>query len=138
MVEDDYDGELRYDRRPVGALQGSAPERVLYVGTASRMLGPALRLGWAVLPDGWIDEVTRAQDVATQGLDVTSQLTFASFLNSYAYDRLVRSGARRTADGSPSWSPSWPRAAPSPRPASPPAATSWSRCRTAPASSRRC
>ena len=44
-----------------------------------------------MLPDGWVADVTRAQDVATQGLDVTSQLTFATFLDSYAYDRLVRS-----------------------------------------------
>ncbi len=50
LVEDDYDGELRYDRRPVGALQGLARERVLYIGTASRTLAPALRLGWIVVP----------------------------------------------------------------------------------------
>ena len=50
LVEDDYDGELRYDRRPVGALQGLARERVIYIGTASRTLAPALRLGWLVVP----------------------------------------------------------------------------------------
>jgi GntR family transcriptional regulator/MocR family aminotransferase len=91
VIEDDYDGELRYDRRPVGALQGTAPDHVAYVGTASKILGPGIRLGWAVLPEGWARDVRRVQAVTTQGLDVTSQLTFAAFLESYSYDRLVRS-----------------------------------------------
>lgn len=50
VVEDDYDGEFRYDRQPVGAMQGIAPDQVVYVGTASQTLGPALRLAWVVLP----------------------------------------------------------------------------------------
>ena len=50
MVEDDYDGEFRYDRHPVGALQGLAPDRVVYAGTASKTLAPGLRLAWLVLP----------------------------------------------------------------------------------------
>jgi GntR family transcriptional regulator/MocR family aminotransferase len=50
VIEDDYDGKFRYDRQPVGALQGLAPDHVLYLGTASKSLTPALRLGWMVLP----------------------------------------------------------------------------------------
>ncbi len=50
IIEDDYDGEFRYDRHPVGALQGIAPDRVVYVGTTSKTLGAGLRVGWLVLP----------------------------------------------------------------------------------------
>jgi GntR family transcriptional regulator/MocR family aminotransferase len=52
VLEDDVDAEFRYDRAPVGALQGLAPERVVYLGSTSRTLAPALRLGWAVAPRG--------------------------------------------------------------------------------------
>lgn len=51
IIEDDYDAEYRYDREPVGTLQGLAPERVIYGGSASKTLAPALRLGWLLLPD---------------------------------------------------------------------------------------
>ena len=47
VLEDDYDSEYRYDRAPVGTLQRLAPDRVVYLGTASKTLAPALRLGWA-------------------------------------------------------------------------------------------
>jgi GntR family transcriptional regulator/MocR family aminotransferase len=93
VIEDDYDGELRYDRRPVGSLQGTAPDVVAYVGTASKILGPGVRLGWCVVPDDWVAAVAGVQAVTTFGLDVTAQLTFARFLDGYDYDRLVR--ARR-------------------------------------------
>src|SRR5215468_5095207 len=69
IVEDDYDGEFRYDRQPVGALQGMAPDRVIYVGTASKTLGPALRLAWLVLPDRLVERVVAAKlhtDVHTE------------------------------------------------------------------------
>ena len=50
VIEDDYDAEYRYDRHPAGAIQGLAPERVVYCGTTSKSLAPGLRLGWIVVP----------------------------------------------------------------------------------------
>ncbi|CAM5401332.1 GntR family transcriptional regulator [Streptomyces narbonensis] len=61
VLEDDYDGEFRYDRQPVGALQGLDPERVVYLGTASKSLAPGLRLGWMVVPEGLVGEVVAAE-----------------------------------------------------------------------------
>ncbi|WP_329052994.1 PLP-dependent aminotransferase family protein [Streptomyces violaceus] len=89
VLEDDYDGEFRYDRQPVGALQGLDPDRVIYLGTASKSLAPGLRLAWMVLPPGLAEEVTAAKGgVDTCG--VLDQLTLAEFLASGAFDRHVR------------------------------------------------
>lgn len=89
ILEDDYDGEFRHDRRPVGALQGLAPDRVAYFGTASKALAPGLRLGWLVLPPGLVDEVLAAKGYADT-CGAPDQLTLAEFLTSGAYDRQVR------------------------------------------------
>ncbi len=94
VLEDDYDGEFRYDRQPVGALQGLDPDRVVYLGTASKSLAPGLRLAWAVLPPGLADDLTAARG----GMDtcgVLDQLTLAEFLTSGAYDRHVRAARLR-------------------------------------------
>jgi GntR family transcriptional regulator/MocR family aminotransferase len=90
IIEDDYDGEFRYDRQPVGALQALAPEHVVYAGTASKTLAPGLRLGWLVLPARLVDAVTDAKAMADAQTSSLEQLTLAEFITSGAYDRHVR------------------------------------------------
>jgi GntR family transcriptional regulator/MocR family aminotransferase len=92
ILEDDYDGEFRYDRKPVGALQGLDPERVVYFGTASKSLAPALRVAWMVVPGHFLPEVTAAKG-RVEMVSVLDQLTLAEFITSGAFDRHVR--ARR-------------------------------------------
>lgn len=95
ILEDDYDGEFRYDRQPVGALQGLDPDRVVYLGTASKSLAPGLRLGWMVLPPSLTQEVIDAKGASDWSCGVLDQLTLAEFLNSGAYDRHLRSARLR-------------------------------------------
>jgi GntR family transcriptional regulator/MocR family aminotransferase len=90
LIEDDYDGEFRYDRHPVGAAQALAPEHVVYGGTASKALAPGLRLGWLAVPARLLDDMMAAAGHLRGGPDVIAQLTLAEFLASGAYDRRVR------------------------------------------------
>ncbi|MGW4567636.1 aminotransferase-like domain-containing protein, partial [Streptomyces sp. NPDC004561] len=90
VVEDDYDGEFRYDRRPVGALQGLDPERVIHVGSVSKSLSPALRLGWMVLPERYVEPVLAAKGEREGWASVPDQLALADFVVSGSYDRHVR------------------------------------------------
>jgi GntR family transcriptional regulator/MocR family aminotransferase len=94
VLEDDYDGEFRYDRQPVGALQDLDPDRVVYLGTASKALAPGLRLAWMVLPPALAEDAVRAADGHGR-CGVLDQLTLAEFLTSGAYDRHVRASRLR-------------------------------------------
>jgi GntR family transcriptional regulator/MocR family aminotransferase len=90
IIEDDYDGEFRYDRQPVGAVQALAPERVAYAGTVSKALAPGLRLGWLVLPAALVHDVVAAKVLTDRNTSSLNQLTLAEFINSGHYDRQVR------------------------------------------------
>ncbi|HEX2340932.1 MAG TPA: PLP-dependent aminotransferase family protein [Vicinamibacterales bacterium] len=90
IIEDDYDAEYRYDREPIGALQGLAPERVVYAGSASKVLSPALRLGWLVVPPDLVVDITRAKLQADNGSATPEQLALAEFIESGALDSHLR------------------------------------------------
>ncbi|MFR9730879.1 PLP-dependent aminotransferase family protein [Saccharopolyspora sp. MS10] len=89
IVEDDYDGEFRFDRKPVGSLQGMAPEAVIYAGTASKTLAPALRIAWLALPARLVEPVRAMRTHGRYG-PVFDQLALAELLRSGAYDQHVR------------------------------------------------
>jgi GntR family transcriptional regulator/MocR family aminotransferase len=95
VIEDDYDAEFRYDRAPLGALQGLAPDRVVYMGTASKTLAPGLRLGWLVLPVALIDAVLEAKLLDDLGSPTLEQLVLARLIETAAYDRHLRKARRR-------------------------------------------
>src|SRR5437016_9897257 len=95
VIEDDYDAEYRYDRAPLGALQGLAPDRVIYMGTASKTLAPAVRLGWLVLPGYLLERVAEQRNLADHGTPTLDQLALARLIESGAYDRHLRQARRR-------------------------------------------
>lgn len=90
IIEDDYDGEFRYDRQAVGALQSLAPDHVVYGGTASKSLAPGLRLGWLAVPDRLVGELTEIKRATSRLSSSFDQLTLAEFISSGGYDRQVR------------------------------------------------
>jgi GntR family transcriptional regulator / MocR family aminotransferase len=90
IIEDDYDAEYRYDRTPVGALQGLAPDHVVYAGSASKTLAPGLRLGWLALPRRLVEPVAAAKIAADRGSPALDQLAFADLLSRGEFDRHLR------------------------------------------------
>jgi GntR family transcriptional regulator/MocR family aminotransferase len=89
-IEDDYDAEYRYDRAAVGALQGLASEHVVYAGTASKTLAPALRMGWLVVPADLVAPLRFEKRLADRGTAPIDQRAFAEFLTRGELDRHLR------------------------------------------------
>jgi GntR family transcriptional regulator/MocR family aminotransferase len=90
VLEDDYDGEFRYDRQAVGAMQSLAPDQVVYAGTVSKSLAPGLRLGWLALPAALLDDLVDVKRIAGANTSAVDQLTLAELITSGGYDRQIR------------------------------------------------
>ncbi|WP_239086799.1 PLP-dependent aminotransferase family protein, partial [Streptomyces parvus] len=94
IMEDDYDAEFRYDRHPVGALQGMAPDHVALLGSLSKTLSPAVRLGWIAAPGRWTEALV-ARDTGGAPPPVIDQDAFSRFVTSGSYDRHLRASRLR-------------------------------------------
>lgn len=90
IIEDDYDAEFRYDRAPIGTLQGLCPDHVVYAGSASKILAPGLRLGWLVAPTRFVDGLAKAKVAADMGSSALDQLAFADILDRGELDHHLR------------------------------------------------
>jgi GntR family transcriptional regulator / MocR family aminotransferase len=90
VIEDDYDGEFRYDRRAIAGLQALAPEHVVYAGTASKTLAPAVRLAWIVVPGRLLADLVAAKSLTDRHGSSLDELTLAELINCGEYDRHVR------------------------------------------------
>lgn len=102
VIEDDYDAEFRYDREPVGALQGLEPHRVIGLGTVSKSLAPALRIGWMICPPHLTDALAEQKHRSDRGAPALDQHALATLIESGRFDRHLRRmratyAARRTA-----------------------------------------
>jgi GntR family transcriptional regulator / MocR family aminotransferase len=94
VIEDDYDAEFRYDRTPIGALQGLDPSRVAHVGTVSKTLAPGVRLGWITAPASLVEGLVARKSSADSGSPAIDQLALADLLSSGEYERHIAAARR--------------------------------------------
>jgi GntR family transcriptional regulator/MocR family aminotransferase len=90
ILEDDYDAEFRYDRQPVGSLQGLDPNRVIALGSVSKTLAPAIRLGWVLAPTRYVAEIVEEKRLATRGAPGLDQEALALLIETGRFDRHLR------------------------------------------------
>ena len=95
VIEDDYDGEFRYDQTRIGALQADDPEHVVYLGSLSKALAPGLRLGWMAVPRRWLDPLLRVRQGSDLHPGVGEQLGLAEYIECGDFDRHLRAARLR-------------------------------------------
>lgn len=91
VIEDDYDSEYRYDRAPVRAMHAMAPERIAHISSLSKVLAPALRIGWLIAPGGWHGDLVRRRWATDLGSPALPQLALADLITSGVLERQLRS-----------------------------------------------
>jgi GntR family transcriptional regulator/MocR family aminotransferase len=90
ILEDDYDAEFRYDRQPAGSLQGLAPDRVVALGSVSKTLAPALRIGWVFTPPRFADAILTEKYLSCRGVPQLDQAALARLIETGRFDRHLR------------------------------------------------
>lgn len=90
VLEDDYDAEFRYDRQPVGSLQGLSPDRVIALGSVSKTLAPAIRLGWVLAPERFVADIVEEKRLSSRGAPGLDQEALALLMESGRFDRHLR------------------------------------------------
>jgi len=90
LIEDDYDGEFRYDKRPVGAVQAINPKHIAYAGSTSKALAPGVRIGWLIVPEPLRQSIVEIAGEIGAAVPAIDQLAFADFVERGEYDRQIR------------------------------------------------
>jgi len=90
ILEDDYDAEFRYDRQPVGSLQGLNPARVIALGSVSKTLAPAIRLGWVLAPARFVAGIVEEERLSSRGAPSLDQEALALLIETGRFDRHLR------------------------------------------------